>query len=115
MSNKIVFGLATYKNAVAGLHLQTVTYGESASSAEATDEDGYIEQIDVYGKKRTIQCEGNVTVDANLSALTVGGSLTVDGKTYQIDSVSIREAVNGHKTASISGSAPMEKPADAGG
>ena len=115
MSNKIVFGLATYKNAVAGLHLQTVTYGESASSAEATDEDGYIEQIDVYGKKRTIQCEGNVTVDANLSALTVGGTQTVDGKTYQIDSLSLRESVNGHKTASISGSAPMEKPADAGG
>ena len=112
MSDKIVFGLATYKNAVAGLHLQTVNYGESASSAEATDEDGYIEQIDVYAKKRTIQCDGNVTVDADLS---VGGSLTVDGKTYQIDSVSIREAVNGHKTASISGSAPMEKPAGVGG
>ena len=115
MSDKIVFGLATYKNAVAGLHLQTVNYGESASSAEATDEDGYIEQIDVYAKKRTIQCDGNVTVDADLSALTVGGSLTVDGKTYQIDSVSIREAANGHKPASISGSAPMEKPAGVGG
>jgi len=109
----IVFGLATYKNAVAGLRLQSVTYGETASSAEATDEDGYIEQIDIYGKKRTIQCEGNVLKDGNITALTVGGELTVDGKAYKIDSVSIKESVNGHKTASISGSAPMEKPSGA--
>ena len=51
---KIVFGLAEYKGAVSGVRLQSVTYGESASTAEAMDEDGYIEQTDVYGKKRTI-------------------------------------------------------------
>lgn len=108
----VTFGLASFKNQVAGLHLQTVTYGETASTAEAIDEDGNIEQVDVYAKKRTIQCEGNVVDDPNsntdsLSALTVGGDLTVDGNTYKIDSVSIKESVNGHKTASISGSAPI--------
>lgn len=76
----IVFGLASFKNAVAGLHLQTVTYGETASSAEAIDEDGNIEQIDMYGKKRTIQCEGNVVAEGDISALTVGGELTIGGK-----------------------------------
>lgn len=104
----IVFGLASFKNAVAGLHLQTVTYGETASSAEAIDEDGNIEQIDMYGKKRTIQCEGNVVAEGDISALTVGGELTIGGKKYTIDNVSVRTGVNGHKTASISGSAPME-------
>ncbi len=103
----IVFGLATYKGAVTGLHLQSVTYTESGSTAEATGEDGNIEQIDMYAKKRTIQCEGNVTAAGDLSALTVGGTLTVDSKEYTIDSVTIKESVNGHKTCSVSGSAPI--------
>ena len=110
----IVFGLSTYKGAVTGLHLQTVTYGESSSSAEAIDEDGNIEQVDVYAKKRTIQCEGNVVGDSDLSGLVVGADLTVAGNTYKIDSVSIKETVNGHKTATISGSAPIQ-PAAGGG
>lgn len=102
----VIFGLASFKNQVAGLHLQTVTYGETASTAEAIDEDGNIEQVDVYAKKRTIQCEGNV-VDGSTLGLSVGGDLTVGGNIYKIDSVSIKESVNGHKTATISGSAPM--------
>ena len=108
----IVFGLASYAGAVSGLHLQTVTYGETASSAEAVAENGDIEQIDVYAKKRTIQCEGNVVSGSEL-ALTVGGTLTVDGNEFKIDSISIKESVNGHKTATISGSAPI--PSNAGG
>lgn len=102
----VTFGLASYAGAVTGLHLQTVTYGETASTAEAIDESGNIEQVDVYAKKRTIQCEGNVVSGTTLS-LTVGGTLTVGGNTFTIDSVSIKETVNGHKTASISGSAPI--------
>lgn len=107
----IVFGLASYKGAVTGLRLQRVTYGESASTAEALDEDGNIEQTDVYGKKKTIQCEGNV-VDGSALAVTVGGKLTVGGDNFTIDNVSITENVNGHKTASISGSAPMTATAN---
>lgn len=80
---------------------------KTCSSAEAPDEDGNIEQIDVYAKKRTIQCEGNVLKDGDLSALTVGAELTVDGNTFIIDSVTVRESVNAHKTCSISGSAPI--------
>lgn len=113
MSDKIIFGFAKYKGAVSGVRLQSVTYGESASTAEAMDEDGYIEQTDVYGKKRTIQCEGNCIENGNTAALTVGGTLTVDGVDYKLDSVQFREGNNAHKTASISGSAPMPKPATA--
>ena len=102
----IVFGLSSYKGAVAGLHLQRVTYGESASTQDAIGEDGNIEQTDVYGKKKTIQCEGNV-VEGGTFALTVGGTLTVGGDNFKIENVNITENVNGHKTASISGSAPM--------
>ena len=111
----IVFGLASFKNAVTGLHLQSVTYGETASTAEAIAENGSIEQIDVYGKKRTIQCQGNVVEGGDISALTVGGNLTVGGKDYMIDSVSVTETVNGHKSASINGSAPMEAAEGDGG
>lgn len=104
----VVFGLAAYKGAVAGLKLQRVTYAEMASEADALDEDGDVEQTDVYGKKKTIQCEGNVTVGSDLSALTVGGELTVAGDTYKINNKQVVEQVNGHKTATISGSAPMK-------
>ncbi len=109
----IVFGLASFKGAVTGLHLQKVTYGEAASEAEAIDEDGNMEQNDVYGKKKTIQCEGNVVEGGDISALTVGGTLTVDSVAYKINNVQVVELVNGHKTATISGSAPM--PAAGGG
>ena len=105
----IVFGLASYKGAVTGLHLQRVTYSETASTQDAIGEDGNIEQTDVYGKKKTIQCEGNVVNGSGL-AVTVGGTLTVGGDNFTIDNVSITENVNGHKTASISGSAPMSAP-----
>ena len=110
----VIFGLASFKSAVSGLHLQSVTYGETASSAEAIDEDGNIEQVDVYAKKRTIQCEGNVVESGDISALTVGGTLTVGGNTFTIDSVSVKESVNGHKTATISGSAPIEDSGSGG-
>ena len=102
----VIFGLASYKGAVTGLQLQRVTYGETASTAEALDENGNIGQTDVYGKKKTIQCEGNVT-DSGMSSVTVGGTLTVGRDKFTIDNVSVTESVNGHKTASISGSAPM--------
>lgn len=106
----IVFGFASYKAAITGLHLQKVTYGEDGTVAEALDEDGYVEQQDVYGKKKTIQCEGNVVQGGDLSALKVGADLTVDSVTYKINRLSVVEAVNGHKVATIEGSAPMSAP-----
>lgn len=107
MSDIIRFGLVKYKGAVSGVRVQSVTYGETSSSAEATDEDGNIEQINVYGKKRTIQCDGNIIDDGDISALKVGASLTVDSQDFTIDSLSIREGVNTHSTISITGSAPI--------
>ena len=109
----IVFGLAAYKGAVTGLRLQRVTYGETASTAEAMDEDGNIEQTDVYGKKKTLQCEGNVIEGNDFGNVKVGAELTVKGETFKIDNVSITESVNGHKTASISASAPIKEKTSA--
>lgn len=109
----VVFGLAKYKAIASGVSLQRVVYGETGQSAEAIGEDGNVEQTNIYGKKRTIQCEGNVQ-DGNTAAFTVGGTLTVDGNTFTIDNVSITESVNGHKTISISGSAPMTAATPAG-
>ena len=103
----IIFGLASFKGAVTGLHLTSVQYGENASTAEAVDEDGNIEQVDVYAKKRTIQAQGNVVSGGDISALTVGGTVTFGGKSYRITSVGCAEAPNAHKTFSLSGEAPM--------
>ena len=109
----IVFGLATYKGIVAGVHLQSVTYTETASPAEATAEDGNIEQIDYYAKKKTIQCQGNVTayigeVHPEIPTLSVGGELTVGEDTFTIESIILTESVNGHKTAQINGTSPVK-------
>lgn len=102
----VVFGLATYKGAVTGLHLQTVTVQQTASTAEAINEDGDIEQIDIYGAKKQLQAEGNVVSGGDISALVVGGTLTVESVAYKIESVSIRETVTGHKTVTVSAVAP---------
>lgn len=112
-TGSVTFGLASYAGAVSGLHLQTVTYGETGSTAEAIAEDGSIEQVDIYAKKRTIQCEGNVV--GGTSALAVGGTLEVGGSTFTIDNLSIKESVNGYKTATISGSAPIKDSGTGGG
>lgn len=103
----ITIGLVDFKGAVTGLRLQSVTYGETGSPSEALDEDGNVEQINFFGRKKTIQCEGNVVTGGDLTALTVGGTLTISGVAYIIESLSIKESVNGIKTCSISGSAPM--------
>lgn len=107
----VIFGLAKYGNAVSGLELQTVTYGETGSTAEALGEDGYITQMNIHSKKRTFQCEGNVVEGGSLAALTIGGTLTVDSIVYTIESVSIKESANGYKTCSLTGSSPMSAPA----
>lgn len=103
----IVFGLAEYKGAIAGVHLQTVNYSEQGSTAEAINEDGDVEQIDVYGAKRQIQAEGNVVEGSDLSALKVGAVLTVEGVEYKITDSTVRATGSGHKTISVTGVAPL--------
>lgn len=102
----VVFGLAAYRNAIAGLQLQTVVCGETGTTAEAWNEDGSIAQIDIYACKRTIRAEGNVIEGSDLSALTVGAALTVDGVTYTIESVTLRSSAAGHRSCSVTGISP---------
>ena len=111
----IVFGLAEYAGAVAGLHLTSFTYGESGSAAEAVDEDGNVEQVDVHSKKRTVNFEGNVVQGADRSALTVGATLTVNDIDYKIETISVKYANTAHATASGTASAPMPAAASASG
>ena len=107
MSDKIVFGIVSYKNAVAGVHLNSVQEGETGSTAEAVNEDGEVEQIDVHSKKRTVQAQGNIVSGADLSALTVGATVTFGGRSYRITSISKTEAANAHGTFSLNGEAPI--------
>ena len=107
MSKPIVFGLASYKGKVEGVHLTNLQVGETASTAEAIDEDGNIEQVDVYGKKRTVSGQGNAATGGDLSALTVGGTLEFDGDEYLITSAGRTYGPNNHATVSFSGESPM--------
>lgn len=110
-----IIGLVTYAGAVTGLEIQDVTYGETGSTIEPLTEAGNVDQIGVYGKKKTIAVNGNVKSGSDLSALTIGGTLTVDSVAYTITSVSVRESVTGAKSCSINGEAPYPAAAASGG
>ena len=104
-SSAITFGTASYKGAVSGLIITSIKQGESGRSAEAMDEEGHIVQVDIYGKKKTLQIEG--TVSGGSLALQAGGTLTIGGTDYTIESVEVTQTNTGHQTASITASAPV--------
>ncbi len=107
-----VIGLVTYKGAVAGLEIQDVTYGESGSTIAPLTEDGRIDRISIYGKKKTIAVNGNVKEGADMTAFTIGGTLTVDSVAYTITGVTIKESISGAKSCSIDGEAPWPGSGD---
>ena len=111
-SSTINFGTAAYKNAVTGLIITSIKFGSNAQSAEAMDEDGNIIQVDMYGKKQTVNIEGTVSSGTTL-ALVAGGTITIDGVAYTIESVEVTNTNTGHTNASITASAPV--PASSGG
>ena len=104
-SSTITFGTASYKGAVSGLIITSIKQGENGQTAEAMDEEGYIVQVDIYGKKKSLQIEG--TVSGGSLALQVGGTLTIGSVDYTIESVEITQTNTGHQTASITASAPV--------
>ena len=104
--NTINFGTAAYKNAVAGLIITSIKFGSNAQTAEAMDEDGNIIQVDMYGKKQTVNIEGTVSSGTTL-ALVAGGTLTIGGVVYTIESVEVTNTNTGHTNASITASAPV--------
>ena len=105
-ASNITFGTASYKGAVSGLIITSIKTGDNAQAAEAMDEDGTIIQIDMYGKKKTLQIEG--TVSGGSLGLAAGGTLTINGTNYMIESVEVTQTNTGHQTASITASAPGE-------
>ena len=102
----IGFGTAAFQGAVSGIIITSIKQGSTAQAAEAMDENGNIIQVDMYGKKHTLQIEGTVSGDA--SAFVAGGSLSVGGVGYKIESADITHTNTGHTTASITASAPIE-------
>ena len=112
MPDTINFGTAAYKNAVAGLIITSIKFGSNAQAAEAMDEEGNIIQVDMYGKKQTVNIEGTVSSGTTL-ALVAGADLTVSGTTYKIESVEVTSTNTGHTNASITASAPV--PAESSG
>ena len=106
MPDTINFGTAAYKNAVAGLIITSIKFGSNAQAAEAMDEEGNIIQVDMYGKKQTVNIEGTVSSGTTL-ALVAGADLTIGGVTYKIESVEVTSTNTGHTNASITASAPV--------
>lgn len=106
------FGLLEFKGQVAGVTIQQLVFGETASEAEALNEDGDIEQIDQYGRKRTVQGDGNLKAGSEFK-LEAGATLTVNGVTYKLNSVTQTRTNTGHIKVSFSGSAPWNQAAAA--
>ena len=104
-----VFGTAEYKNVCAGIYITSVKTDEGSQKAEVMDEEGNVVHQTRYGKNRTVTIDG--TVKGDITALTVGGTITVDGITYGIDSVSKTKTNTGHYTVSVTASAPFDTKA----
>ena len=100
-----VFGTAEYKSVCTGIYITSVKTDEGSQKAEVMDEEGNVVRQDRYGKNRTVTIDG--TVKGDISALTVGGTITVDGIAYGIDSVSKTKTNTGHYTVSVTASAPF--------
>lgn len=107
----VTFGIVTCSGSITGCYIQDISWGDTCSTAEAMDEQGNIVQIDVYGKKRTFTA--NATVNGSVS-LQSGDEIEIAGATYTITSATFKEAVNGHKTFSVSGTAPFAGGGSAG-
>ena len=99
------FGLLKYKGQVAGVEIQQFTFNNTSSEVEALDENGDISQIDQYGRKRTIQGDGNLKSENDMK-LEPGATLTVDGITYKLNFVTKTVSNTGVVKISFSGSAP---------
>ena len=109
----VTFGTAAFKGAVTGLIITSIKQGSTAQSAEALDEDGNIIQVDMYGKKMTVNIEG--TVSGTVSGLVAGADLTIGSTTYKIESVEVTSTNTGHTNASITASAPIAPAASGTG
>ena len=107
MSNGTInFGTAAFNGSVTGLIITSIKQGSTAQAAEAMDESGNIIQVDMYGKKYTLQIEGTVSGGTTLG-LVAGGTLTIGSNTYTIESVEVTSTNTGHTSASITASAPV--------
>ena len=113
MPDTINFGTAAFKGAVTGLIITSIKFGSNAQAAEAMDEEGNIIQVDMYGKKQTVNIEGTVSSGTTL-ALVAGGTLTIDSVAYTIESVEVTSTNTGHTNASITASAPVAAASGSG-
>lgn len=110
----IKFGLAEYKDKITGIVITSIDWNKNGQKAEAMNEDGDVIQTDRYGRSRSITVNGNVRGTSD-EALEPGGTITIDGRTYGIDSVNVKRGNTAHKTVTITASAPWdnEDPASA--
>ena len=113
MPDTINFGTAAYKNAVSGVIITAIKQGGNGQTAEAMDEDGNIIQVNIYGKKHTLTIEGTLA-SGTTSSLAPGGTITIDGVDYTIESSEVTSTNTGHTSISITASAPMAAEAASG-
>ena len=110
----VVFGLATYKGAISGLQLQNISEQETGQQNEPLNEEGGVNQIDLYADKMVLSATGNVVEGSDVSAIKRGGSLTVNGTTYKITNVTWGEGTAANKTCQITAEAPLAPPSGSG-
>ena len=108
---KVKFGLAEYKGAVAGLKFTSVQTSPNAQKAKLLDEDGEEFQRDYYDHEVVITIEANVTGD--ISAIVPGATVTIENEQYYVDSAQRKRGNTAHETVSLTLSRKGTKAADA--
>lgn len=108
---RVKFGLAEYKGAIAGLKFTSVQTSPNAQKAKLLDEDGEEFQRDYYDHEVVITIEANVTGD--ISAVVPGATVTIDDAEYYVDSAQRKRGNTAHETVSLTLSKKGTKAANA--
>lgn len=108
---RVKFGLAEYKGAVAGLKFTSLQTSPNAQKTKLLDEEGEEFQRDYYDHEDVITIEANVTGD--ISAVVPGATVTIGDVQYYVDSAPRKRGNTAHETVSLTLSRKGTKAADA--
>jgi hypothetical protein len=87
------FGIITsVEGLTAGVVVESLSYSESAETAEARNETGAVTDLASYSRSTTLSISGLLDESEGVTLAKAGNKLTLDGKEYLIESVDKNES-----------------------
>lgn len=87
------FGIVTgVSGLTAGIVIQSLTYNETAETAEARNSTGAITDLAAYSRSTSLSISGLLDESDGTTLVSAGSTLTLGGKNYLIESVDKTES-----------------------